>query len=120
MYQIEFYEDEKNNSLVWNWLEELRVKSSTNKTARIEFNQAMLYIELLAQNGTRMSENYTKHLQDDIWELRPGNNRILFFFFKNNKFILLHHFRKKTRKTPSKEIMKAISEMIDYIKRSKE
>ena len=119
MYQIEFYEDEKGISPVWDWLEKLRERSSTNKTARIEFNQSSLYIQLLSQNGTIMSENYTKYLHDDIWELRPGNNRILYFFL-NNTFVLLHQFRKKTQKTPTREIAKAVSEMNDYLKRSKE
>ena len=64
-----------------------------------------------------MPENVTKHLDEDIWELRPGNNRILFFYYKNGIFILLHQFRKKTQKTPRREIERAKSERDDYISR---
>ena len=39
------------------------------------YKQIVLYIQLLQDNGTRLSENVTKHLMDGIWELRPGNNR---------------------------------------------
>ena len=64
-----------------------------------------------------MGENVTKHLEEDIWELRPGTNRVLFFYFKDNTFVLLHHFRKKTKKTPRREIEKAKSERNDWISR---
>ena len=76
-----------------------------------------MYIELLQENGTYLPNNITKYLQDDIWELRPGNNRVLYFFVKENTFVLLHVFRKKTQKTPKKEIEKAKAEREDYLKR---
>ncbi|MBR5799420.1 MAG: type II toxin-antitoxin system RelE/ParE family toxin [Lachnospiraceae bacterium] len=55
--------------------------------------------------------------QSEIWELRPGNNRIFYFFCDNNSFVLLHSFRKKTQKTPRREISKAKSERDDYLSR---
>ena len=79
--------------------------------------QISLYIQLLEDNGTRPNENITKHIDDDIWELRPGNNRILYFYFKNDTFVLLHQFRKKTQKTPKREIDKAKAERDDYLAR---
>ena len=84
---------------------------------RIQFRQVTLYIELLAKNGSTLSEDIMKHIEDEIWELRPGKNRVLYFFYKNNKYILLHHFVKKTQKTPKREIEKAKREMKDYIER---
>lgn len=45
---------------------------------------------------------------DDIWEIRiqSGNNifRILGFLYEQNLVVLNHAFRKKTQKTPKKEI----------------
>ena len=76
-----------------------------------------MYIQLLADHGTRLGENITKHIEDGIWELRPGNNRILLFFFKDETFVLLHHFRKKTNKTPRREIDRAKAERNDWIYR---
>ena len=81
------------------------------------FKQISFYIELLQNNGTRLPESITKHLDDGIWELRPGNNRVMYFFFKDDTFVLLHHFRKKTQKTPKREIDKAKSERADYLSR---
>ena len=77
MYNIEFYEDSNGRSELWEFLEVLRIKAATNKDARIQYKQISLYIQLLEDNGTRLNENITKHLDDDIWELRPGNNRVL-------------------------------------------
>lgn len=68
-----------------------------------------------------LPQNITKHLEDDIWELRLGNNRVLYFFIDNdNTYVLLHHFRKTTQKTPRQEIEKAKKERIDYLRRKGE
>lgn len=107
MYKIEFFENEKGISEIWNFFEKLRIKSKTNKDARIQFKQLALYIELLEKNGTNLPENITKHISEDIWELRPGNNRVLYFFFQDDTYVLLHHFKKKTQKTPTKELKKS-------------
>ena len=115
MYNVEFYETQDGKSQIWEFLEDLRIKAATSKDARIQHKQASLYIELLQQNGTRLNENITKHLEDGIWELRPGNNRVFYFFFQDNTFVLLHKFRKKTQKTPKREIEKAKRERDDYL-----
>ena len=115
MYNVEFYETQDGKSQIWEFLEELRIKAATSKDARIQHKQASLYIELLQQNGTRLNENITKHLEDGIWELRPGINRVFYFFFQDNTFVLLHQFRKKTQKTPKREIEKAKRERDDYL-----
>ena len=115
MYNVEFYETQDGKSQIWEFLEDLRIKAATSKDARIQHKQASLYIELLQQNGTHLNENITKHLEDGIWELRPGNNRVFYFFFQDNTFVLLHQFRKKTQKTPKREIEKAKRERDDYL-----
>lgn len=117
MYTVEFYETQDDECQVWDFLEGLRIKAASNKDARIQHKQASLYIELLQQNGTHMNENITKHLEDGIWELRPGNNRVFYFFFQDDIFVLLHQFRKKSQKTPKREIEKAKRERDDYLSR---
>ena len=117
MYTIEFYEKANGDCAVWEFLETLRVKSGTNKDARIQFKQISMYIELLKTNGTHLSENITKHLEEDIWELRPGNNRVFYFCVEDNRFVLLHQFRKKSQKTPRREIEQAKAERNDYLAR---
>ena len=116
-YTVEFYEKENGRSDVWNFLEELRNKSANSKDARIQFKQLSLCIQLLQDHGTLLPENVAKHLEEDIWELRPGNNRVFYFYHKNDTFVLLHHFRKKSQKTPRREIEKAKAERDDYLSR---
>lgn len=117
MYNIDFYRTEQGFSDIENFLDDLEKRATTSKDARIQFKQVAQYIQFLSDHGTRLGENITKHLEDDIWELRPGNNRVLFFYFKDNTFVLLHHFRKKTQKTPKREIEKAKNEAKDWIER---
>ena len=54
MYTIEFYEDINGESELWNFLEDLRIKSATSKDARIQYNQIVFYIDLLSKSGTRL------------------------------------------------------------------
>jgi hypothetical protein len=68
MFTVEFYEKANGESELWDFLENLRVKSSTTKDARI-------------------------------------------------RFVLLHQFRKKSQKTPRREIDKAKAERDDYLAR---
>ena len=117
MYIVEFYENSSGKSEIWEFLEELRIKSKTSKDSRIQYKQISLYIQLLQEHGTRLPENVTKHIEDGIWELRPGNNRVFYFFYKNDTFVLLHSFRKKTQKTPRREIDRAKAERKDYLER---
>lgn len=117
MYNIEFYEKANGKSEIWDFLEKLRQKATNNKDARIQYKQILLHIQLLQDNGTILPENITKHIEDDIWELRPGTNRIFYFYYADNTFVLLHSFRKKSQKTPYREIAKARAERDDYITR---
>ena len=73
MYQIDFYEKRNGISDVWDFLEELRLKSGSNKDARIQYEQIIFYLDLLARNGTNLPSKITKHLEDGIWELRLEN-----------------------------------------------
>ena len=104
MYNIEFYEDSNGRSALWEFLESLRVKAATNKDARIQYKQISLYIQLLEDNGTRLNENITKHLDDDIWELRPGNNRVLYFYFKMIPLCFCINSARKLKKLPSAKL----------------
>lgn len=114
-YIVTFYKDLHGKSEILNFLEDLRAKLTTDKNARIQYKQIGLCIQLLQDHGTCLPANITKHIEENIWELRPGNNRIFYFCCQDNIFVLLHHFRKRTQKTPRREIEKAKSERDDYI-----
>ncbi|MEW6625080.1 MAG: type II toxin-antitoxin system RelE/ParE family toxin [Bacillota bacterium] len=119
MYEIEIYEDKNGNSPITDFLEELNAKARASKQHRIRLKKISEYLQLLKAYGTRAGLPTTKHIDGEIWELRPTNDRILFAFWKQDKFILLHHFVKKTQKTPKREIEQAKHNWNDFIERSK-
>jgi phage-related protein len=69
----------------------------------------------LAEHGQSLSQTYMKHIDGDIWELRPIRDRIFFVAWKGDGFLLLHHFVKKSQRTPQKEIETAKRRYIDAI-----
>jgi len=116
LHKIHFYKDKNGCEPVLDYLKELRSKK--DKDSRIKLKKINDYIEALSQYGTQVGEPYIKHLDGDIWELRPIRDRILFVAWHNGSFILLHQFMKKTQKTPAREIEKAKRELTDLIERN--
>lgn len=115
MHEIHFYKDNKGNQPVLDYMRELAGKS--DKSSRIKLNKIQDYIQALSQYGTVAGEPYVKHLDGDIWELRPQKNRILFVGWIDGGYVLLHHFMKKTQKTPKREIDQAKRELADLMER---
>lgn len=68
-----------------------------------EDSKILAYLVALSQYGTRIGQPMVKHIEGDIWELRPLRNRIFFFYWKENKIILLHYYIKKSQKMSNKE-----------------
>ena len=96
MYKIIFYVDRHGKSMLLDYISEL--ESNKSKDSRIKLAKIREYVKLLAVNGTYLPENYVKHLEGEIWELRPINNRILFAGWMDDAFVLLHSFVKKNSK----------------------
>ena len=118
MYKIYFYTDRNGKSQVKEYLSMLASKN--DKDSRIKLTKIRDYIKVLSEHGTLIGEPYIKHIDGEIWELRPMRNRILFVAWNGDGFILLHHFIKKTQKTPQREIEKAKKEYKDILERSVE
>ena len=117
MYEIIFFRDKNGVEPVKEYLLELAKNES--KDSRIKLNKIRDYIKLLSELGTRAGEPYVKHLDGDIWELRPIRDRILFAGLIGGRFVLLHQFMKKTQKTPSREIRLAQQRLTELKERLK-
>lgn len=115
MYKIYFYKDRNGREPVLEYMQELSGKKG--KDSRLKLDKIQDYIEILSRYGTQAGEPYIKHLDGDIWELRPLRDRILFVGWINGSYVLLHHFMKKTQKTPMREIEKAKRELADLEER---
>lgn len=115
MHDIYFYKDRNGNEPVKEYLAELVAKK--DKDSRIKLNKIRDYMKTLSVYGTQAGEPYIKHLDGEIWELRPLRDRILFVAWVNGSYVLLHQFMKKTQKTPAREIEKAKRELADIVER---
>jgi phage-related protein len=118
MYEIYFYRDRSGKQPVLDYLQELCRRK--DKDSRIKANKINDYIEILSQYGTTVGEPYLKHLDGEIWELRPLRDRIFFVAWHEDSYVLLHSFMKKTQKTPAREIDKAKRELADLVERGLE
>lgn len=113
MHDIRFYKDSSGVQPAKEYIK--KIQSQKEKNARIQANQIASYIELLAKDGFSLNKNYIDKINEEynIWELRPGSNRIFFVAWFEGMFVLLHAFPKKTQKTPQREIDQAIREVKD-------
>lgn len=111
-FNIEYYKDTNGKCPISEFLLSLEPKMRA---------KSLKMILLLEEYGNELTEPYSKHLTDGIFELRinQGNNisRILYFFIINQKIVLTNGFIKKTQKTPQREIKLAKRYKKDYLSR---
>lgn len=66
----------------------------------------------------RVSEKFVKYIKDGLYEIRASYNgniyRAFFIFDEDNIVMLFNGFQKKTQKTPSKEIDRALELKKEY------
>ena len=67
------------------------------KQLLVNKNKIFSYVRALEEYGTRIGKPVVKHIDGNLWELRPLSNRIFFFYWKDNKFVLVHYYIKKVR-----------------------
>lgn len=113
MYEVDYYEDGKENKPVEQFIDGLDEKMKAKVFGRLE---------LLEEHGALLGMPFARHLDDGIFELRTvqSNNitRILYFFVIGERVILTHGFVKKTQKTPAKEIERAKKIRADWRNRN--
>lgn len=115
-HEIIFYEDSSGHKPVLEYINEL--KNSGSKDSRIKLSKIQDYVKVLREHGTSAGMPFIKHLDGEIWELRPIRDRILFAGIVDGHYVLLHQFMKQTQKTPAREIDKAKRELADFKERS--
>lgn len=115
MYKIEFYEDSQGNKPARDYIKALKKKK--DKDSRIKADKITQYLYYLQTDGTFIGQPFVKHIEGDIWELRPDKTRIFFVVYIKGVFVLLHAFTKQTQKTPEKELERARAEYRDLLER---
>ncbi|GHT97666.1 hypothetical protein FACS1894142_2690 [Spirochaetia bacterium] len=69
VYEVVFYQDKNGKVPILEYLHGLAKRKG--KDSRIKVNKIQDYIEALKVYGTTAGEPYMKHLEGEIWELRP-------------------------------------------------
>lgn len=71
------------------------------------------YIDLFRQYGFSLPSKYLKKIDKNLWELRPGNIRLL-LGKAGMQIVIVNSFVKKSQKTPMKEIETAKKRLKEY------
>ena len=83
-------------------------------------------IDLLEEFGLSLGMPHIKKMtgSDNLWELRvkqsSNNYRVFYFTLAEKKIVLLHGIKKKTQKTPKKELSIALTRKSDFIERGED
>lgn len=115
LYKIEYYTDKNGKKPAQDYINALLAKG--DKDSRIKANKILHYIDYLEAKGTYIGEPFVKHIEGDMWELRPAKDRIFFVVYVDGVLVLLHAFTKKTQKTPEIELAQARAEYKDLVER---
>jgi phage-related protein len=111
-WKIIYYENDKNVSEIYNYIESLSIKNQA---------KVLNWIEMLSKKGLNLTRPYSDLIEEGIHELRiklSGNQiRVLYFFCYKDYIILTHSFTKNTQKVPISEINKSKKCRIDFLNR---
>jgi len=113
--KILFYRDQKGNSPIETFLDNLNSKQALKVT----------WVLNLIEEHDNIPRTYFKKITNtnNIWEVRiqSGNNafRLMCFKFKNEIIVLTNGFLKKSQKTPRNEIQLAEKRKADWLGRHK-
>lgn len=117
IWKVEYYQKENGKIPVFEFLCSLEPKMR----AKVSH-----YIDLLEKTGTNLKEPYVSSIKGEkcrgLWELRvkfaSDITRVLYFTFQGDTFVLLHGFKKKTNKTPERELERALNYKQDFERRN--
>jgi phage-related protein len=108
-WSFAFYQDAQGRSPVLDFLFSLSQK---------EQDKCFQYIQVLLDFGNRLPAQYAKHIEGDLWELRPEfggvEMRLFYFTFAEELVVFVHGLKKKTQKTRRADIdlaMKRVQEL---------
>lgn len=109
-WTVEFYIDARGNKPVIEFINGLPGR---------DVAKVRNYLRLLREFGIKMGAPHAEPMSGHhpLWELKPKPIRVLYFLHTDHRFIILHAFRKKTSKTPKKDIAIAERRMGEFLER---
>ncbi|MBL7036600.1 type II toxin-antitoxin system RelE/ParE family toxin [Candidatus Microgenomates bacterium] len=94
-----------------------RYKKFVKNLSSLDQGKILRYQDLFSDYGFKLSSKYLKKLDNNLWELRPGNLRLLVGKVRSlGLTVFVHVFKKKSQKTPKKETKTAQRRLNEYEK----
>ena len=90
-----------------------RVSKFLELLSKTERSRIEGYVSIFCESKFLLTGKYLKKITGNLWELRPGNIRVL-FGFAGDTMIIVNIFKKKTQKTPKQEIKIALNRLKEY------
>ncbi len=108
MWKVKFFQTERGDYPVKDFITE----QDSETYARI-----ILSIQLLRDNGPFLKPPHIKKLRPKLYELRikSVNPIRIFYTIYENEYYLLHAFKKKSQKTPPRDLKLAIDRLNEII-----
>lgn len=108
-YRIYFYRDRNGRCQACDYARSMDINHQA---------KAKRWFLALAEFGPKLSQEYGKHLRDNVWELRiisgHHQHRFLYFYWKDI-VVVTNAFLKKSAKVPKVEIEKSRVAMGDWV-----
>lgn len=92
---VYYYIDKRGRNPVREFIDNLPLKEQAKIFA---------YITELRSQGHRLLRPMAGYLENGVYELRPGGNRIFYFFFLRENAVLVHAIRKQTNRIPREDL----------------
>jgi len=107
-WQVVFYQDRRGLQPVRDFLDSL----SAGDRAKVRNA-----LRLLSEFGVLLQMPHARPVSGHkgLWELRAGAIRLFYFAHTGRRFVILHAFRKKSQKTPVREIAIAERRMAEIV-----
>jgi phage-related protein len=114
VWSIEYYQSETGRNPVAEFIDSLEIAARA-RVART--------LDLLEEFGIELGMPYTRHLTNQLWELRirqaRNRYRIIYFLSCGKTFVLLHGLIKKTGPVPRSALEIAERRRNDYLSRKR-
>lgn len=108
MREILFYVTERGESPVQEFIDGLSIKEQA---------KWLSYARLLQEHGNTLPSQYIKHIEGDLWELRPEfggvEMRFFYFVFTPEAIMIVHAVKKKSQKVRPRDVQLAVKRMND-------
>ena len=110
MMKVLFYRTQSGRSPVREFIDNLPLSD------QVRFGEV---IDELLTAGLEAARLILKPIEGKLWEVKfksvGGSYRVLYVLISKNEMVWLHAFKKKTQKTPKKEIELALSRMKEIL-----